>query len=142
LNFVRKVADQFATATAGPETAVKENVPTPGRLESDGPAIEGPHRMKARARRKLVVRIIKGLRFQSPFAGNVIPHRCFRLSAQKAENGFVTKENCFVGTRRRNIHAGKRNDFRGESSAADTPVSIAARSDANQSVRSRPPACV
>jgi hypothetical protein len=59
LNFDRKVADQFAARTAGAaETAVQEKVPTPGRLESDGPAIEGPHRMKARARMKLVVRIV------------------------------------------------------------------------------------
>ena len=59
LNFVGKVADQFAAGTAGPpETAVKAKVPTPGRLEPAGPAIDGPHRMKARARMKLVMRII------------------------------------------------------------------------------------
>jgi hypothetical protein len=51
LNFDGKVAVQFAATTAGAaETAVQEKVPTPGRLESDGSAIDGPHRMKARAR--------------------------------------------------------------------------------------------
>jgi hypothetical protein len=61
LNFGGKVADQFAME--GATAPFQEKVPTPGSLESDGPAIEGPHRMKARARTKLVVRTIKSLPF-------------------------------------------------------------------------------
>jgi hypothetical protein len=35
----------------------------------------------------------------------VIANGCFRISAPKAENGFVTGENCFVGRPGRNIGA-------------------------------------
>src|SRR5438270_7968580 len=62
LNFDGKVADQFAMELAGVAAVpFQEKVPMPGRLESDGPAMDGPHRMKARARTKLVVRTIKSL---------------------------------------------------------------------------------
>jgi hypothetical protein len=94
------VADQFAARTAGAaETAVQENVPMPGRLESDGPAIDGPHRMKAKVRMKLVARIV----WVSPVNQSALAAcRQFDTSAvfpvvcAEAENGFVTKENCFV----------------------------------------------
>jgi hypothetical protein len=113
LNFDGKVADQFAMG--GVAAPFQEKVPTPGRLESDGPAIEGPRRIKARARTKLVVRTIKSLPFRksaAPFDGNLIPKGCFRMSALEAKNGFVTAENCFVGTRRRNIRFKISNVFR------------------------------
>jgi hypothetical protein len=55
-NFDGNVADQFAARTGG--APFQEKVPTPGRLVSEEPAIEGPDRMKAKARTKLVMRII------------------------------------------------------------------------------------
>jgi hypothetical protein len=58
----------------------------PGRLPSEEPAIEGPARMKAKPKIKLMVRI-GSLRFGSrrcaPFVGNWIADGCFRISAWK-----------------------------------------------------------
>ncbi len=68
----------------------------PGKPFSEEPAIEGPARMKAKARMKLIVRPRR-------FVGNLITVSCFRISAPKAENGFVAAEICFVGQKRRNI---------------------------------------
>jgi hypothetical protein len=127
LNLDGKVADQFAMEVA--TAPFQEKVPTPGRLESDGPAIEGPHRMKARAKTKLVVRTIKSLPFlvwAAPFDGNLIPKGCFRMSALEAKNGFVTAENCFVGTRRRNIRFKMSNVFRMKAGALAKPAHGAA----------------
>jgi hypothetical protein len=53
--------NQFAATTD--ETEMYEKVPMPGRLLSEEPAIEGPARMKAKARIKLIVRIWLFLRF-------------------------------------------------------------------------------
>jgi len=36
-------------------------------------------------------------------AGSLIAVGCFRTSAPKTENGFVARQNCFVGSIRRNI---------------------------------------
>jgi N-acetylmuramic acid 6-phosphate (MurNAc-6-P) etherase len=102
LEFRQESGGQFAAITAGATEPFQENVPTPGKFESDGSAIEGPPRMKARARRKLVMRIIKvsvSTAPHAPFAGNLIPQRCFRLSAQKRK--MVSSQNRIVSSEHR-----------------------------------------
>jgi hypothetical protein len=44
-----------------------------------------------------------------PLVGHLIAVGCFRTSAPKTENGFVTRENCFVGSIGRNI--GRKNSM-------------------------------
>jgi len=79
----------------------------PGKPWSDEPAIEGPARMKAKARMKLMVRMclspvsVAGVPAVS--LARVIANGCFRISAPKGENGFIAGENCFVGRAGRNI---------------------------------------
>jgi hypothetical protein len=46
----------------------------------------------------------------------------FPVVCAEAQNGFVTKPNCFVGTWRRNIGAEKLNDFRVEGTKSRRPA--------------------
>jgi hypothetical protein len=69
-------------------------VPTPGRLPSNEPAIEGPSITKAKATMKLVVRI----RLSPGWLPFLLLHnpRPFPEFCSRRENGFVAPENCFV----------------------------------------------
>src|SRR5437016_1173278 len=61
---------------------------------------EGPHRNCLRGRQAAV------------WSVSLITKGCFRISAPKAENGFMTGENCFAGTTA-TTHCGKKpSDFR------------------------------
>ena len=58
----------------------------PGKLPSEEPAIEGPARMKAKPRIKLIVRIgclRSTSRRCAPFRWQLITNGCFRMSARK-----------------------------------------------------------
>jgi hypothetical protein len=77
----------------------------PGRLLSEEPAIEGPARMKAKARMKLIVRIyVSGLksRARCAFRWQLDSQSLFPDICSKTENGFVAAEICFIETSRRN----------------------------------------
>jgi len=69
-------------------------VPTPARLPSNEPAIEGPSITKAKATMKLVVRI----RLSPGWLPFLLLHnpRPFPEFCTRRENGFVAPENCFV----------------------------------------------
>ena len=70
--------------------------------------------MKAKARMKLIVRIgWSPVRAEALCAVSLVTDNqwLFPDVCSKTENGFVAWENCFVGTRRRNIRAEKLNNF-------------------------------
>lgn len=87
----------------------------PGKPLSDEPAIEGPARTKAKARIKLMVRIMSGSGIAGEsrrFRWQVDNQRLFPEICAEAGNGFVAPENCFVGIVATKHSFEKSNDFK------------------------------